>query len=201
MKSKIKLGLPQQLSCCGKSVAAHRILTKRALFCLRVVLIASACAILCACHTQKHAVTSTEQQSQTTGSHTSVQALQSFDSLLHTLDFSVDSVIIEITQPAFNDSIKAGSTGTLVAPGLKITAHQPRVRSTKQANNRVVVQRTEQDTVATQNITNSHADVSSDTVGVAKPMNGTIVAVIVILAVLIVATIVLLLFLRKYRII
>jgi len=82
-----------------------------------------------------------------------------------------------------------------------ITAHQPRVHSTKQANNRVFAQKVEQDTVATQNITNSHADVSNDTVGVAKPMNCTIVAVIVILAVLIVTTIVLLLFLRKYRII
>ena len=166
----------------------------------RAIYFLCASILLCACSVKKHAVTTIEQQAQTTGSHTSVQALQSFDSLLHTLDFSADSVIIELTQSA-PDTTKAGASVKPNAPGIKITAHQPRVRATKQENNRVVAQKVEQDTVATQNITNSHADVSNDTVGVAKPMNGTIVAVIVILAVLIVATIVLLLFLRKYKII
>ena len=165
------------------------------------LIILCAFVLLSACSVKKHTVTATQQQAQTTGSHTSVQALQSFDSLLHTLDFSADSVIIELTQTALNDINKAGATGKSVAPGLRITAHQPRVRSSKQANNRVFAQKVEQDTVATQNLANSHAEVSNDTLGVAKPMNGTIVAVIVILAVLIVATIVLLLFLRKYRII
>lgn len=165
------------------------------------LIILCAFVLLSACSVKKHIVTATQQQAQTTGSHTSVQALQSFDSLLHTLDFSADSVIIELTQTALNDTAKAGATGKPVAPGLRITAHQPRVRSSKQANNRVFAQKVEQDTVATQNLANSHAEVSNDTLGVAKPMNGTIVAVIVILAVLIVATIVLLLFLRKYRII
>ena len=167
----------------------------------RAIYFLCASILLCACSVKKHAVTTIEQQAQTTGSHTSVQALQSFDSLLHTLDFSADSVIIELTQTALNDTNKAGATGKPVAPGLRITAHQPRVHSSKQANNRVFAQKVEQDTVATQNLANSHAEVSNDTLGVAKPMNGTVVAVIVILAVLIVATIVLLLFLRKYRII
>ena len=166
----------------------------------RAIYFLCASILLCACSVKKQAVTTIEQQAQTTGSHTIVQALQSFDSLLHTLDFSADSVIIELTQSA-PDTTKAGASVKPNAPGIKITAHQPRVRATKQENNRVVAQKVEQDTVATQNITNSHADVSNDTVGVAKPMNGTIVAVIVILAVLIVATIVLLLFLRKYKII
>ena len=165
------------------------------------LIILCAFVLLSACSVKKHTVTATHQQAQTTGSHTSVQALQSFDSLLHTLDFSADSVIIELTQTALNDTNKAGATGKPVAPGLRITAHQPRVHSSKQANNRVFAQKVEQDTVATQNLANSHAEVSNDTLGVAKPMNGTVVAIIVILAVLIVATIVLLLFLRKYRII
>ena len=165
------------------------------------LIILCAFVLLSACSVKKHTVTATQQQAQTTGSHTSVQALQSFDSLLHTLDFSADSVIIELTQTALNDTNKAGATGKPVAPGLRITAHQPRVHSSKQANNRVFAQKVEQDTVATQNLANSHAEVSNDTLGVAKPMNGTVVAIIVILAVLIVATIVLLLFLRKYRII
>ena len=200
MRKIITTGLPQQQGCCGKSVAAHSILTKRALFCLRVVLIASAGVLLCACHTQKHAVTNIEQQSQTTGSHTSVQAIQSFDSLLQTLDFSADSVVIELTQSA-QDTAKAGATGKTVAPALKITAHQPRVRATKQENNRVVAQTTEQDSAASSVHANSHADVSNDTVGVATPMNGTLVTIIVLLAVLLIAAIFLWLFLRKYRII
>ena len=166
--------------------------------------------LLSACSVKKHTVTTTQQQVQTTGSHTSLQALQSFDSLLQTLDFSADSVVIRMEHPSNSYCEDRGRTAAaLNSPGefpcskpvLTITAHQPRVRSTKQANNRVVAQKVEQDIVATQNITNSHSTQSNDTVGVAKPMNGTIVAVIVILAVLIVATIVLLLFLRKYRII
>ena len=169
-----------------------------------------ACAIMCACHTQKHSVTATQQQSQTTGSHTSVQALQSFDSLLHTLDFSADSVVIRMEHPSNSYCEDRGRTAAaLNSPGefpcskpvLTITAHQPRVRSTKQANNRVFAQKVEQDSAASSVLANSHADTSKDVVGVAKPMNGTVVAVIVILAVLIVATIVLLLFLKKWHII
>lgn len=172
--------------------------------------------LLSACSVKKHTVTSTQQQSQTTGSHTSVQALQSFDSLLHTLDFSADSVIIELTQTALSDTTKTaepttakrsskrsvgGATGKPVAPGIKITAHQPRVRSTKQANNRVFAQKVEQDSAASSVLANSHADTSKDVVGVATPMNGTIVTVIVLLAVLLIAATALWLFLRKYRII
>ncbi len=178
---------------------------------MRKLIILCASVLLCACSVKKHAVTTIEQQTQTTGSHTSVQALQSFDSLLHTLDFSADSIVIRMEYPSNSYCEDGGRTAAaLNSPSefpcskpvrTTITAHQPRVRATKQENNRVVAQKVEQDTVATQNITNSHADVSNDIVGVAKPMNGTIVAVIVILAVLIVATIVLLLFLRKYRII
>ena len=166
----------------------------------KIILILCAGALLCACHTQKHAVTNIEQQAQTTGSHTSVQALQSFDSLLQTLDFSADSVVIELTQSA-PDTTKAGATGKTVAPALKITAHQPRVRATKQENNRVVAQQVEQDSAASSVHANSHADTSKDVVGVATPMNGTLVTIIVLLAVLLIAAIFLWLFLRKYRII
>ena len=205
---KFILRLPRQLVCRGKSVAAHRILTKRALFSLRVVLIASAFVLLSACSVKKHTVTATQQQVQTTGSHTSVQALQSFDSLLHTLDFSADSVVIRMEHPSNSYCEDRGRTAAALnspsefpcsKPVLTITAHQPRVRSSKQANNRVFAQKVEQDTVATQNLANSHAEVSNDTLGVAKPMNGTVVAVIVILAVLIVATIVILIYKSKTR--
>lgn len=167
---------------------------------MKKMIIICAGVLLCACHTQKHAVTYIEQQAQTTGSHTSVQVLQSFDSLLQTIDFSADSVIIEVTQSA-PDTAKAGATGKSVAPALKITAHQPRVRATKKENNRVVAQQVEQDSAASSVLANSHADTSKDVVGVATPMNGTLVTIIVLLAVLLIAAIFLWLFLRKYRII
>ena len=126
-----------------------------------------------------------------------MQALLSFGSILQTLDFSADSVTIVLT-PSVVDTTKESDPQD---PVLRITAHQPRVKSEAQSHNLVVAQQQEQDSVSIQNQANSHADVSSDTVGVATPMNGTVVAVIVFLAILIIATFVLLLFLRKYKII
>ena len=153
--------------------------------------------LFCACSVKKNAVTTTQEQSQATGSRTSMQALLSFDSILQTLSFSADSVTIVLAPSVFDTTKERG----LQEPVLTITAHQPKVSSEKQSHNLVVAQQQEQDTVAIQNQANSHADVSADTVGVATPMNGTVVAVIVLLAILIIATFVLLLFLRKYKII
>ena len=163
----------------------------------RVFVLWCVCLLLCACHTQKHTISTTQEQTQATGSRTSMQALLSFGSILQTLDFSADSVTIVLT-PSVVDTTKESDPQD---PVLRITAHQPRVKSEAQSHNLVVAQQQEQDTVSIQNQANSHADVSSDTVGVATPMNGTVVAVIVFLAILIIATFVLLLFLRKYKII
>ena len=125
-----------------------------------------------------------------------MQALLSFGSILQTLDFSADSVTIVLTPSVVDTTKESGPQD----PVLRITAHQPRVKSEAQSHNLVVAQQQEQDTVSIQNQANSHADVSSDTVGVATPMNGTVVAVIVFLAILIIATFVLLLFLKKWHI-
>ena len=163
----------------------------------RVFVLWCVCLLLCACHTQKHTISTTQEQTQATGSRTSMQALLSFGSILQTLDFSADSVTIVLTPSVVDTTKERGSQD----PVLRITAHQPRVKSEAQSHNLVVAQQQEQDTVSIQNQANSHADVSSDTVGVATPMNGTVVAVIVFLAILIIATFVLLLFLRKYKII
>ena len=163
----------------------------------RVFVLWCVCLLLCACHTQKHTISTTQEQTQATGSRTSMQALLSFGSILQTLDFSADSVTIVLTPSVVDTTKERGSQD----PVLTITAHQPRVKSEAQSHNLVVAQQQEQDTVSIQNQANSHADVSSDTVGVATPMNGTVVAVIVFLAILIIATFVLLLFLRKYKII
>ena len=163
----------------------------------RVFILLCVYLFLCACHTQKHSISTTQEQTQATGSRTSMQALLSFGSILQTLDFSADSVTIVFTPSVVDTTKESGPQD----PVLRITAHQPRVKSEAQSHNLVVAQQQEQDTVSIQNQANSHADVSSDTVGVATPMNGTVVAVIVFLAILIIATFVLLLFLRKYKII
>ena len=163
----------------------------------KAVVYLSAIAVFTACSVKKNAVTTTQEQTQATGSRTSMQALLSFGSILQTLDFSADSVTIVLTPSVVDTTKERGSQD----PVLRITAHQPRVKAEEQSHNLVVAQQQEQDTVSIQNQANSHADVSSDTVGVATPMNGTVVAVIVFLAILIIATFVLLLFLRKYKII
>ena len=162
----------------------------------RVFILLCVSLFLCACHTQKHSISTTQEQTQATGSRTSMQALLSFGSILQTLDFSADSVTIVLTPSVVDTTKERGSQD----PVLRITAHQPRVKSEAQSHNLVVAQQQEQDTVSIQNQANSHADVSSDTVGVATPMNGTAVVVIIILAVCIVATIFLLLFLKKWHI-
>ena len=162
----------------------------------KAVVYLSAIAVFTACSVKKNAVTTTQEQTQATGSRTSMQALLSFGSILQTLDFSADSVTIVLTPSVVDTTKERGSQD----PVLRITAHQPRVKSEAQSHNLVVAQQQEQDTVSIQNQANSHADVSSDTVGVATPMNGTAVVVIIILAVCIVATIFLLLFLKKWHI-
>ena len=162
----------------------------------RVFILLCVYLFLCACHTQKHTISTTQEQTQATGSRTNMQALLSFGSILQTLDFSADSVTIVLTPSVLDTTKESGPQD----PVLTITAHQPRVKSEAQSHNLVVAQQQEQDTVSIQNQANSHADVSSDTVGVATPMNGTAVVVIIILAVCIVATIFLLLFLKKWHI-
>ena len=162
----------------------------------KAVVFLSAIAVFTACSVKKNAVTTTQEQTQATGSRTSMQALLSFGSMLQTLDFSADSVTIVLTPSVVDTTKESGPQD----PVLRITAHQPRVKAEEQSHNLVVAQQQEQDTVAIQNQANSHADVSSDTVGVATPMNGTVVAVIVFLAILIIATFVLLLFLKKWHI-
>ena len=177
----------------------------------RFLFFACACLLLCACSIKKHTVTNTEQNTSDFRLQTSLQTKVLIDSVLQSVDFSADSVIILVTPSATSvveaDSMQPSDYSAHTAfslnspPSIRITAHNPHLKSEKQKTNLVVTQQTEQDSVATKTNANSHADVSKDTIGVAKPMNGTIVAVIGILAVLIIATIVILLVLRKYKII
>ena len=142
---------------------------KRLVFCLCLSV------LFCSCSVKKNAVTTTQEQTQATGSRTSMQALLSFGSILQTLDFSADSVTIVLT-PSVVDTTKESDPQD---PVLRITAHQPRVKSEAQSHNLVVAQQQEQDTVSIQNQANSHADVSSDTVGVATPACSTTAAIII----------------------
>ena len=141
----------------------------------RVFILLCVYLFLCACHTQKHSISTTQEQTQATGSRTSMQALLSFGSILQTLDFSADSVTIVLTPSVVDTTKESGSQD----PVLRITAHQPRVKSEAQSHNLVVAQQQEQDTVSIQNQANSHADVSSDTVGVATPACSTTAAIII----------------------
>ena len=168
----------------------------------RVFILLCVYLFLCACHTQKHTISTTQEQTQATGSRTSMQALLSFGSILQTLDFSADSVVIRMEYPR-NEYCEDGGR-TAAAPNSQrefpcskpihrgpckqrevgcysttITAHQPRVKSEAQSHNLVVAQQQEQDTVSIQNQANSHADVSSDTVGVATPACSTTAAIII----------------------
>ena len=141
----------------------------------RVFVLWCVCLLLCACHTQKHTISTTQEQTQATGSRTSMQALLSFGSILQTLDFSADSVTIVLTPSVLDTTKESGSQDHV----LRITAHQPRVKAEEQSHNLVVAQQQEQDTVSIQNQANSHADVSSDTVGVATPACSTTAAIII----------------------
>ena len=142
---------------------------KRLIFCLCLSV------LFCSCSVKKNAVTTTQEQTQATGSRTSMQALLSFGSILQTLDFSADSVTIVLTPSVVDTTKERGSQD----PVLRITAHQPRVKAEEQNHNLVVAQQQEQDSVSIQNQANSHADVSSDTVGVATPACSTTAAIII----------------------
>ena len=154
----------------------------------RVFILLCVYLFLCACHTQKHTISTTQEQTQATGSRTSMQALLSFGSILQTLDFSADSVTIRMEHPRNDYCEDRGRTAAAPnsqrefpysKPILTITAHQPRVKSEAQSHNLVVAQQQEQDSVSIQNQANSHADVSSDTVGVATPACSTTAAIII----------------------
>lgn len=163
------------------------------------------------CAVKRHSVINTEQHTDNFRLQNTLQTKVLLDSMLQSVDFSADSVIILVTPSAPSvveaDSMQPADYSAQTSfslnspPSIRITAHNPQIKKQKQKNTLVLTQQVEQDSVASKTSANSHADVSNDTVGVAQPMNGTIVAVIVLLAILLIATIVLLLFLRKYKVI
>lgn len=176
-----------------------------------------------ACSSKQHLTTNTHQTisdyRQQNTSHTSIL----IDSILQTLSLSADSLIIEIAHTGSADvpvriNENESVSGALVVrdsypsqsvsshsygspkPSLRIIAHNPHLSATQQKQHLALAQTEKTDSTAVQNITNIHASTSKDVVGVARPMNGTLVTVIVLLAVLTIATTALFLFLRKYKI-
>ena len=170
------------------------------------------CALFLApsCHTQRHSVIDTEQHTETLRLQQSLQSQVILDSMLQSLSMCADSVIILVTpsapvaeagskQPS-NQSEQA-SLALTGSPSIRITAHNPQVKTERQSRHLVVAQQVEQDSAACSVQADIHADNSKEIVGVARPMNGTVVIVIVLSAVLLIAAIFLWLFLRKYKII
>ena len=177
-----------------------------------IVFILTICVLLCCCRTQKHTVIQTEQQTQTTATHTGVQTLLSFDSLLQTVNVTADSVVIQLpsagnaegshtTSAAKNRNSEAPANEPTPQRSGRITIYRPQVSSTRTETNLAVAQTAEQDSAAHYVLANSHADNSKEIVGVASPMNGTAVVIIGLLAVLLIAAVFLWLFLRKYKIV
>lgn len=163
------------------------------------------------CAVKRHSVINTEQNTSDFRLQTSLQTKVLLDSVLQSVNFCADSVIILVTPSAPSvvkaDSMQPSDYSAQTSfslnspPSIRITAHNPQIKKQKQKNTLVLTQQVEQDSVASKTTANSHADNSKEVVGVARPMNGTVVAVIVLLAVLLIATIILLLFLRKYKVI
>ena len=148
------------------------------------------------CQTQKNAVYRSEHSLQTADWHSEFQTLHSFDSLLRQLDFSADSVIIRFiaSVPESNKTTETNEPAAIL-----ITAHQPRLQTTTQAQSSVLQYSQEQDS------TNQHSDfqedlhTEKDSIGVAKPAN--LNWIIPLVQILILGGILLFLWLRKRRIV
>ncbi len=159
--------------------------------------------LLCACSVKKHAVLDSEQHTSDFRLQTGLQTKVFVDSVLQSISMRADSVVIIVTPSAqrVGEEIETTTIGNSVlsSPQVKITAYNPQASSTKERNNLAIVQTVERDSTAGAAHFSTHADNSKEVVNVAKPMNGTVV--IVLLAVLLVVAIVLLLYLHKRKII
>lgn len=167
---------------------------RRSFFHLAVIVLITLPTI--SCHTQKNAVYHSGHLSQTTNVHSQFQTLHSFDSLLQHTDFSADSVIIRFVA-SNTESDKTTETNTPAV--LQITAHQPRLQTTTQAQSSVMQYSQEQDS------THQHSDFQEDfrtdkeSVGIAKPAN--LNWIIPIVLILLLGGILLFLWLRKQKIV
>ena len=145
---------------------------------------------LCSCSTNKHVTTTSEVQSQTSGLHTSEANSFAIDSLLSSLSLQADSIIITITPPP-TDSL---------TPTLRVTAHKPNLQSSTRAVSAITESIQEKDTTHTNTTSTTQTDTSKEVVGVATPMNGTLVTIFVSIAVLIILSIFIYFILKRYKI-
>ena len=165
------------------------------------------CAVIAfnGCAVKRHSVINQEENTTDLQRHTHLQTQFSMDSVLKIMDFSADSVVIVVNPPAQDvaDASRGQSTSCVPAshiqPTIRITAHHPQLTTHEQQGSLTVTQTIEQDSATSQTITNSHADNSKEVVGVARPINSTLL--IVLLAVLLIVAVVLLLYLRKRKVI
>lgn len=147
------------------------------------------------CAVKRHSVINTEQHTDNFRLQNTLQTKVLLDSMLQSVDFSADSVIILVTPSAPSvveaDSMQPADYSAQTSfslnspPSIRITAHNPQIKKQKQKNTLVLTQQVEQDSMASKTSANSHADVSNDTVGVARPAHST--TAVLIIAILLIA--------------
>ncbi len=175
----------------------------------------TAAFLLTACHTQQHIVADVTQQTTGASQTDSRQATQSFDSLLRTIAFSADSLVIELaysTPPIHNADAACLSTQSNHTQGehtlqreptrsVRITAHRPRLTSSAVGTSQTVQAMTTSQTTHTTQHTQATEDTQTDSTSVASPMNGTVVVIAIAVILTLLAAVFLYLFLRKWHII
>lgn len=161
---------------------------------------------LSSCHTQQHILSDTEQHAVRTQQSDSRQVVQVFDSLLHTLAFSADSVVIEFAYPAHaniasnDNNAHDERSATNTRNAVRLTAHRPCLTSTAVSTTQTTAATTTTGITQSTESTQFHTDQTEAQTSVASPMNGTLVVIAIVVIVSLLAAVFLYLFLRKWRI-
>lgn len=144
---------------------------------------------LTSCHTNRHLVQTSDTKADVVEhSNTELHAV-SVDSLLSKLSFTADSVVVCVSP----------QDGDTVTPTIRITAHNPRVNSEARQTSAVDCSVQRSDTAISHTCTNTNINDTKEVVAIAEPPNLT--WLFIVLAVLLIAAVVLLLWLHKKHII
>lgn len=159
--------------------------------------------VLSSCHTQQHILSDTEQRAVRTQQSESRQVVQVFDSLLQTLAFSADSVVLEVAYPAraINEKYANNEPSTSNARSvLRLTAHRPHLTSTAVSTKQTTAATTTTETTQATEDSQTHTDLTQAQTSVSSPINGTLVVIAIVVIVSLLAAVFLYIFLRKWRI-
>ena len=160
-----------------------------------VPLIILALLTMSSCHTQQHTVTSSDNHTQQSAVTNSTQVVNAFDSLLHQLDFTADSVVVILSpEPTQSDSLSS-------SPVIRLTAHRPHLTTQSTQTTQTTQTTSEaQTTNTTQTSATTQTTDKTQTV-IAAPMNGTAVVITIAIALLLILAALAYFFLKKYKII